>query len=152
MIQSVGVEKNWDLGWWMQWFFFWTYLNIAFIPKQWVFLELQVLLLLHQLCIVQGGNLSSHPRDMFCKNFEANNYLITNLTHSKRAYNNSNTMPTHNYHCSIILQRPKNIRRCGCYVDNASLGACMGTHYNYIHLCKQRRLFHQAPHCLFAFL
>ncbi len=100
---------------------------------------------------VQSGNLNSHPKDMFCKNFEANNYLITNLTHSKRAYNNSNTMPTHNYHCFIILQRPRNIRRCGCYIDSANLGACMGTHYNYIHLCKRRRLFHQAPHCSFAF-
>ncbi len=76
--------------------------------------------------IVQSGNLRSHPRDMFCKNFEANNYLITNLTHSKRAYNNSNTMPTRNYHCSTILQRSRNIKRCGCYVDSANLGACMG--------------------------
>jgi hypothetical protein len=101
--------------------------------------------------IVQSGNLNSHPRVMFCKNFEANNYLITNLTHSKRAYNNSNTMPIRNYHCSIILQRHRNIRRCGCYIDSASLGACTGTHYNYIYLCKQRRLFHQAPRCLFAF-
>lgn len=76
--------------------------------------------------IVRNGNLSSHPRDMFCKNFEADNYLITNLTHSKRAYNNSNNMPTRNYYCSIILQRPRNIGRYGCYIDSASLGACMG--------------------------
>ncbi len=76
--------------------------------------------------IGQSGNLSSHPRDMFCKNFEANNYLITNLTHSKRAYNNSNNMTTRNYHCSIILQRPRNIRSCGCYIDSVSLGACIG--------------------------